>query len=286
MNPLIQLLTLSMSPQDWFEWIHVTGFWYLDNPEDATNHAWTPPQALVDFISDARSRGRKIVYIGWGSIVASNAAELDECVAKAVEDSGVSAVLGRGWSARLPASSNLASSGSSNIYTIDAVPHDWLFPRIDAACHHGGAGTLGASLRAGLPTVVKPYFGDQFFWGQQVETLGVGTCVKHCTAENLAAALRKATQDAKQIERARQLGERIRAETGVQTAIDAIYRELPYARTLIKKNTRLTISLASVSLPSSSRAEQELQPRPSRDERPAMSSRSSSADSNWEVLSV
>ena len=30
--------------------------------------------------------------------------------------------------------------------------------------HHGGAGTTGASLGAGLPTIIKPFFGDQYFW--------------------------------------------------------------------------------------------------------------------------
>ena len=42
----------------------------------------------------------------------------------------------------------------------------WLtcLPSVQAALHHGGAGTVGASLRAGIPTVIKPWFGDQFFW--------------------------------------------------------------------------------------------------------------------------
>jgi hypothetical protein len=48
-------------------------------------------------------------------------------------------------------------------YQLDKVPHDWLFPQIDAALHHGGAGTTGASLRAGIPTLIKPWFGDQWF---------------------------------------------------------------------------------------------------------------------------
>jgi sterol 3beta-glucosyltransferase len=58
-------------------------------------------------------------------------------------------------------------------FLLDKVPHDWLFPRIDAALHHGGAGTTGASLRAGIPTLIKPWFGDQFFWASRVQALGV-----------------------------------------------------------------------------------------------------------------
>lgn len=58
-------------------------------------------------------------------------------------------------------------------FLVDKVPHDWLFPRIDVALHHGGAGTTGASLRAGIPTLIKPWFGDQYFWASRVQALGV-----------------------------------------------------------------------------------------------------------------
>lgn len=58
-------------------------------------------------------------------------------------------------------------------YMVEKIPHDWLFPQVDAVLHHGGAGTTGASLRAGVPTIIKPWFGDQFFWGSRVQKLGV-----------------------------------------------------------------------------------------------------------------
>jgi sterol 3beta-glucosyltransferase len=31
------------------------------------------------------------------------------------------------------------------------VPHAWLFPKIQAALHHGGAGTVGAPCPRGYP---------------------------------------------------------------------------------------------------------------------------------------
>ncbi|KDN36425.1 glycosyltransferase family 1 protein [Tilletiaria anomala UBC 951] len=288
-------------PLDWYEWIHVTGFWFLDNPGETSGRSWAAPDDLVAFINTTKAQKRKLVYIGWGSIVVSNAAAMDECVGEAVRKSGVCAIVSRGWSDRLSENKGTPSEAfsSPDIFRVDSVPHDWLFPQLDAACHHGGAGTLGASLRAGLPTIIKPYFGDQFFWGQQVESLGVGTCVKECTAENLAAALRKATQDVRQIERARQLGERIRSENGVQAAVTAFYRELEYARSLIKTDSRLHTTNSEVQAsntvdgasPSQPHAE-ELHERSSRaidaintpSNRPR-STRSSSADSNWSILS-
>lgn len=57
-----------------------------------------------------------------------------------------------------------ASQHRDVVFTIGAVPHDWLMPRMAAVIHHGGAGTVAAGLRAAKPTMVCPFFGDQFFW--------------------------------------------------------------------------------------------------------------------------
>jgi hypothetical protein len=57
---------------------------------------------------------------------------------------------------------------------VEDVPHEWVFERVKAAVHHGGAGNTAASLRAGIPTVVVPFFADQPFWEWRVTELGVG----------------------------------------------------------------------------------------------------------------
>jgi sterol 3beta-glucosyltransferase len=64
---------------------------------------------------------------------------------------------------------------------------------------------------AGIPTIIKPFFGDQFFWADRVEALGVGTSVRKLTVENLAEAFVTATTDQKQIARAKLIGEQIRS---------------------------------------------------------------------------
>src|SRR5665213_2541702 len=60
------------------------------------------------------------------------------------------------------------------VFAVDAVSRDWLQPKMAAATHHGGRGTTGAALRAGIPQIVAPFVGDQFFWAQQIEKRGLG----------------------------------------------------------------------------------------------------------------
>jgi len=111
---------------------------------------------------------------------------------------------------------------------VDAVPHAWLFPRVAAVVHHGGAGTTAAGLRAGIPTIVIPFFADQPFWGHRVAALGVGTAPiprKDLTAERLAKAIQQVVNDPGMRQRAADLGAKIQAEDGVAHAV-AIVQEL------------------------------------------------------------
>ncbi|KAL4872368.1 sterol 3-beta-glucosyltransferase [Aspergillus spectabilis] len=224
-------------PLDYPDWIRITGYWFLSEGSD-----WTPPKELADFIQRARQDGKKIVYIGFGSIVVSDPAALTRTVVESVQKADVRCILSKGWSARLgdPASAKPEIPLPPEILQIQSAPHDWLFSQIDAAAHHGGAGTTGASLRAGVPTITKPFFGDQFFFGNRIEDLGVGICMKKLNVGVFSRSLWTVTHDERMIVRAKRLGERIRSEDGVATAIQAIYRDLEYATTLTRQ--RLSVS--------------------------------------------
>ncbi|KAF2402344.1 hypothetical protein EJ06DRAFT_335003 [Trichodelitschia bisporula] len=220
-------------PLDYSDWIRVTGYWFLDEGEE-----WTPSVELRDFIARARADGKKLVYVGFGSIVVEDPAALTQTVVESVLKADVRCILSKGWSDRLGKKADATKPEvllPPEIMSIQSAPHDWLFRHIDAAAHHGGAGTTGASLRAGIPTIAKPFFGDQFFFGQRIEDLGVGICLKKLNTSLFAKALWEATHSERMIAKARVLGEQIRAEDGVGTAIQAIYRDMDYARSLIKK---------------------------------------------------
>lgn len=129
---------------------YAVGYWFLDDA-DVSAKKWIPPPSLVQFIDNARTSGRKLVYIGFGSIVVSDPKAMTQYVIEAVLRSGVHAILSKGWSDRLQTKAGEAAEPEvplpPEIYPISSIPHDWLFRRINAACHHGGAGTTGASLR-------------------------------------------------------------------------------------------------------------------------------------------
>lgn len=198
-------------PLDFSDWIRVTGYWFLDEGGE-----YEPPAALDAFIKKARADGKKLVYVGFGSIIVNNPAKMTQEVIDAVRKADVHCILSKGWSDRISPGEDPSKARADEplmppeIHVIKSAPHDWLFRQIDAAAHHGGSGTTGASLRAGVPTIIRPFFGDQYFFASRVEDLGVGVWVKRWGTNSFGRALWEATRNERMIIKARVLGEHIR----------------------------------------------------------------------------
>ena len=196
-------------PPDWPPYVHVTGNWFLDADQE-----WTPPRALTDLLAT----GEPVVYAGFGSMVPKDPARTDVMVRTALRLAGVRGVL-----LGDPASSD------DDVLAVESVPHSWLFPRVSAVVHHGGAGTTAAGLRAGVPAIICPFLGDQPFWGERIAALGVGPApipIARLTANALVMAIEAAVGSgagAKSIrQRADDLGAEIRAEDGVTRACEVL----------------------------------------------------------------
>ncbi len=197
-------------PADWPPQAIMTGFWLLTSDE-----SWQPPADLAAFL-DA---GDPPVYIGFGSMTGSRAAEHARTVIDALQASGLRGVLATGWGGLAP------EDVPPGVHVLKEAPHDWLFPRMAAVVHHGGAGTTAAGLAAGKPTLIVPFMGDQPFWGARVAASGAGLQPipqKQLTAERLTAALDKLARDPDLRERAAVLGEALRAEDGPARAVEHI----------------------------------------------------------------
>ncbi len=197
-------------PHDWPAHLHITGYWFLDRQP-----GWEPPADLLAFLED----GPPPVYVGFGSMTGRDPEQTAQIVLSALRRAGQRGVLLTGWGGIG------AMALPDSVYVAEALPHDWLFPRMAAVVHHGGAGTTAAGLRAGVPTVTIPHFGDQPFWGERVHTLGVGPEPiprPRLSADRLAYAIRIAATHRPMRERAAALGARIRAEDGVGQAVRLI----------------------------------------------------------------
>ncbi len=197
-------------PADWEGTATITGYWFSDPPG-----AWTPPSDLEAFLQ----AGPPPVYVGFGSMSQENPEATTRLVIEALARTGQRGILAAGWGALS------RQEVPETIYLADPLPFTWLFPRMAAVVHHGGAGTTAHGLRAGVPSVVIPFFADQPFWGMRVADLGVGPApipLKKLSVEKLANALRIATTDPVMRQGAADLGAEIRAEDGIANAVAAI----------------------------------------------------------------
>ena len=197
-------------PSDWNGNTHITGYWFVDEADD-----WQPPSALLDFLRS----GSPPVYIGFGSMSSRNPERTADLIIQALTRVKQRAVLLSGWGGLQKA--NIPGS----IFMLDSVPHSWLFPRVAAVVHHGGASTTAAGLRAGVPSIIIPFFGDQPFWGQRIADLGVGSKPiprKKLTVERLANAIQDVVTNEGVRQRAAKLGKQIQIEDGIASAVEII----------------------------------------------------------------
>jgi sterol 3beta-glucosyltransferase len=209
---------LVSKPQDWGEFAHVTGYWFLDRPSD-----WQPPAALEEFLR----AGAAPVVVSFGSTVTRQPEKLANLVMDALASLKQRAVLVTGWGGLK------AGRPAPSVFVADSIPFDWLFPRMKAAIHHGGTGTLAAALRAGIPSVMIPFGPDQSFWAQRAQKLGVAVeaiPAAKLTVEKLAEAIRFAVEDWQIREKAARMGEKIRDEDGVGNAVRIIEQVLANGR--------------------------------------------------------
>lgn len=193
-------------PLDWPAYATVCGQWLLPFAN------WLPPADLCDFLY----RGEPPIYVGFGSMVGFDRKRMMQTVISAIGKRR--ALFYPGWSG--VSSADLPN----NFFVIGETPHDWLFPKTSLVIHHGGSGTSHSACRAGVPSVVVPFVGDQFFWADRLRNAGVAARVpngKSLHTGDLAQSIAIAESEPVRL-RARTLGKQMRAETGVANAISAI----------------------------------------------------------------
>ncbi|MEU4625881.1 glycosyltransferase [Actinoplanes sp. NPDC023801] len=198
-------------PVDWPDFHRPVGYWWPAPEPD-----FEPEPELADFLA----AGPPPVYVGFGSLPATDRVALSATVATAVRAAGLRAVAHGGWGGLTVAGDDMLAVGD--------VPHEWLFPRMAAVVHHAGAGTTAAGLRAGVPCVPVPFMVDQPFWADRLHRLGVTPGpipLRQLTAGRLAHAITAAVRTPVHRQRAVRVAGRLAGEDGA-AAVSQTLREL------------------------------------------------------------
>jgi UDP:flavonoid glycosyltransferase YjiC (YdhE family) len=205
-----------VAPPDprWPSHVYQTGYWFARPQKE-----WEPPRDLLEFLEG----GDKPIAVSLGVMSTSGkqARQGAQIILKALERTNVRAII-QGWD-----EATLLDLGiSKTVYHAGAMPHSWLFDQVSIIIHHGGFGTTAATLRAGIPGIVIPHVIDQFYWGQEVNKLGVSPGFisrGKLNVENLSEAIMQVKNDGQIQKKASDLGHKIRAEAdGVTVAVRAI----------------------------------------------------------------
>lgn len=210
--PLLGAYSPSVIPRskDWSHSVHITGYWFEEKVQE-----WQPPAELQKFLDS----GAPPVYVGFGSMAGRDPERFASIVLQALEETGQRGVVATGWGAidvmNVP----------ENVFVLDSAPHGWLFPRMSAVVHHGGAGTTAEGLRAGVPSVIVPFIVDQLFWGRRVKELGAGPepiKAGALTVDLVAEAIQRSVNEPRMKGRAEEIGQAIQAEDGVHNAVKIV----------------------------------------------------------------
>jgi sterol 3beta-glucosyltransferase len=188
--------------------VRVTGYYFFPQ-----NNSYQPPVELLSFLQAADPP----ICVTFGSMVHRDKERIDHVVRETLRQTGHRGIILSGWG-------GVRKPSSSNLLYFDAVPHDWLLPRCKIVIHHGGAGTTGSGLRAGIPNIVVPFMADQPFWGGRVSAISAGPrpiLVKNLSVEKLATAIVEADREAFRI-RARTIGQQIQNEDGIGNTVQWI----------------------------------------------------------------
>ena len=149
-------------------------------------------------------------------------------IVEAARRAGVRLVLSRGW-AKLG-----GNDLGDDVFMVDGVPHQLLFPRLAAAVHHGGSGTTATAARLGVPQVVVPHAIDQYYWGRQVLRHHLGpkpVWRGKLSVDRLAVAIKEAVSN-------RQINESANKMAKLLQPLDGPANAVKYIESLVNGRSR------------------------------------------------
>ena len=213
-SPALNLALFSKvmcAPQkDWPANTVVTGFPFYDKKDDSSTES-----ELLRFLNS----GSAPIVFTLGSAAVYVAGEFFRESIEAARILGRRAVLLVGADRNRP-----AEPLPDGVAVFNYAPYGELLPRAAAVVHQGGVGTTGQTLRAGVPMLVMPYNHDQPDNAARVVRLGVARTISRESykARSVVKELTGLMEKPSYAERAKVVGEQVRAENGAAAAVELI----------------------------------------------------------------
>ena len=199
-------------PSYWESNIKILGHQELKRKTD-----WKPEKKLTEFIE----KYEKILFVTFGSMINPEPKLKTKIILEILERN------------KIPAIINTASGGlikpekfnSELIYFVSQVPYDWIFPKMYAVIHHGGAGTTHLAIKYGCATMIIPHIIDQFIWDKIISNLGVGPKgikISRITNKNLEPKILRLLNNRSFKEKSAKIGNQMKKEV----FIDELYKTI------------------------------------------------------------
>ncbi len=150
---------LVKQPTDWPKSAHLVGPWLAKASNEELD------VELDKFLE------KPTIYVGFGSMSDAKFSKRVSQISEAIIEMGYQVLLVTGWGS---VDSNLKISDPKKILIRNSVPHSKVFPKVLVAIHHGGAGTVHATLINATPSVIVPFIADQRWWAQNLYEKNLG----------------------------------------------------------------------------------------------------------------
>lgn len=194
-------------PKDWPNNSYVVGPWHQTRDEELT-------QELTDFV-----KRKETIYAGFGSMKRGNSQKLARTIINTCEKLGLQVIISKGWGGlEVP----VEMLNKDFVRFVPGAPHEKLFPKLKAVIHHGGGGTVHASLRAGTPSIIAPFVVDQPWWADRLYRAGLGPKALRLRKFNEKNLKKRIIGIDKYKNEVLQVAEKMRSDQGAENTLNLI----------------------------------------------------------------
>jgi rhamnosyltransferase subunit B len=203
-------------PDDWPEYVRMTGFCFWDGSE-----GWQFSEMLKAF----HHGGKPVVAVTAGTVAPGERALFVPYYQVSIES--ILACGARALLLNAPEMS-VSSEQREDVLHVSFVPFSQVFPACAAVIHHGGIGTIAQCLRAGVPSLVVPGGMDQPFNAAQVVQRQAGLWIprKRYTVRRAEQALKALLCTPTYQEQSRKIQAQVMQEDGVAALCAAVEQVL------------------------------------------------------------